>query len=143
MSKNFKFSLINKDNKARAGLINTAHGLIETPIFMPVGTLGTVKAMHLKDVSDIGAQIILGNTYHLFLRPGEHVIEKFGGLRSFINWSKPILTDSGGFQVMSLSKLTKVSEKGVHFLSKLSMCTTTEAASRAHQRRCFCARPIS
>mgnify|MGYP001162391602 CR=1 FL=1 len=119
MSKNFKFSLINKDNKARAGLINTAHGLIETPIFMPVGTLGTVKAMHLKDVSDIGAQIILGNTYHLFLRPGEHVIEKFGGLRSFINWSKPILTDSGGFQVMSLSKLTKVTEKGVHFQSHL------------------------
>ena len=115
MSNKFDFSLVAEDSKARAGLLRTAHGDIETPIFMPVGTLGTVKAMHLKDVLELGSQIILGNTYHLYLRPGQEVIKKFGGLSSFINWEKPILTDSGGFQIMSLSKLTKVTNKGVFF----------------------------
>ena len=119
MSIKFDFSLVAEDSKARAGLLRTAHGNIETPIFMPVGTLGTVKAMHLKDVLELGSQIILGNTYHLYLRPGQEVIKKFGGLRSFINWEKPILTDSGGFQIMSLSKLTKVTDKGVYFQSHL------------------------
>ena len=119
MSIKFDFSLVAEDSKARAGLLRTAHGDIETPIFMPVGTLGTVKAMHLKDVLELGSQIILGNTYHLYLRPGQEVIKKFGGLRSFINWEKPILTDSGGFQIMSLSKLTKVTDKGVYFQSHL------------------------
>ena len=87
-----KFDLIKTDNKtkARLGNIQTANGTIPTPIFMPVGTLGTVKAMHLKDVLELGSQIILGNTYHLYLRPGQEVIKKFGGLRSFINWKKPI-----------------------------------------------------
>ena len=119
MSIKFDFSLIAEDSKARAGLLRTAHGDIETPTFMPVGTLGTVKAMHLKDVLELGSQIILSNTYHLYLRPGQEVIKKFGGLRSFINWDKPILTDSGGFQIMSLSKLTKVTDKGVYFQSHL------------------------
>ena len=90
MSIKFDFSLVAEDSKARAGLLSTAHGDIETPIFMPVGTLGTVKAMHLKDVLELGSQIILGNTYHLYLRPGQEVIKKFGGLSSFINWEKPI-----------------------------------------------------
>ena len=119
MSNNLNFKLINTDHKARACLIETAHGKIETPVFMPVGTLGTVKAMHLKDVDVIGSQIILGNTYHLMLRPGEKVIKKFNGLANFINWKKPILTDSGGFQIMSLSNLVKTNEKGVLFRSHL------------------------
>ncbi len=117
MKKDFKFTLIDSDESARAGVIETAHGIIETPIFMPVGTAGTVKAMHLKDVSDIGAQIILGNTYHLMLRPGENLIKKFNGLRNFISWDKPLLTDSGGFQIMSLSKLAKINSLGVEFQS--------------------------
>ena len=119
MTNNLKFKLVKSDKKARACLIETAHGNIETPVFMPVGTLGTIKAMHLKDVAKIGSQIILGNTYHLMLRPGEEVIRKFEGLRNFINWTKPILTDSGGFQIMSLSKLTKVNENGVVFQSHI------------------------
>ena len=119
MNKSFKFSLINTDDYARAGVIKTAHGIIETPIFMPVGTAGTVKAMHLRDVSDIGAQIILGNTYHLMLRPGENLIKKFDGLRNFIAWDKPLLTDSGGFQIMSLSKLAKIQSSGVEFQSHI------------------------
>ena len=120
MSIKFDFSLVAEDSKARAGLLRTAHGDIETPIFMPVGTLGTVKAMHLKDVLELGSQIILGNTYHLYLRPGQEVIKNFGGLRSFINWEKPILTDSGGFQIMSLSKFTKASlDLFAHSIDKL------------------------
>ena len=119
MQKKFNFNLLNSDNEARAGLIQTAHGDIETPIFMPVGTSGTVKAMHLKDVINLGAQIILGNTYHLMLRPGEKIIKKFKGLRKFISWDKPLLTDSGGFQIMSLSKLTKINSNGVEFRSHL------------------------
>ena len=119
MIKKFQFSLLNSDKNARAGEIMTAHGNIETPIFMPVGTLATVKAMHLRDVLEIGAQIILANTYHLMLRPGESIIKKFGGVRRFMSWQKPLLTDSGGFQIMSLSKLTKLSDSGVEFKSHI------------------------
>ncbi len=117
-----KFDLLHKDpkSKARAGLMHTDHGDIETPIFMPVGTAGTVKAVHIKELSeDIKAQIILGNTYHLFLRPGLEVIEGAGGLHKFNGWKGPILTDSGGYQVYSLSDTRKIKEDGVHFRSHI------------------------
>ncbi len=100
---NFSFTLKNSDNKARRGEINTAHGKIQTPAFMPVGTQGTVKAMKIDDVKKSGAEIILGNTYHLMLRPGADLVEQLGGLHKMTGWDGPILTDSGGFQVMSLS----------------------------------------
>ncbi len=117
-----EFQLITKDTKsrARAGIIKTDHGEIETPIFMPVGTAGAVKAVHMKDVyDDINAQIILGNTYHLYLRPGLDIIEKAGGLHKFNGWNKPILTDSGGYQVYSLSGTRKLTEDGVLFRSHI------------------------
>ena len=117
---NFTITAQDKVSKARAGLIETAHGLIETPIFMPVGTLGTVKAIHQRELlHDIQAQIILGNTYHLYLRPGIDVLYKAGGLHSFIGWQKPILTDSGGFQIFSLAKIRKINEEGVVFYSHI------------------------
>ena len=119
MNKKFNFKLISSDSAARAGKIQTAHGNINTPIFMPVGTLGTVKAMHLRDVLNLGAEIILANTYHLMLRPGEEIIKKFNGIRNFMSWKKPLLTDSGGFQIMSLSKLNKISSSGVEFKSHI------------------------
>ena len=119
MNKKFNFKLISSDSAARAGKIQTAHGSINTPIFMPVGTLGTVKAMHLRDVLNLGAEIILANTYHLMLRPGEEIIKKFNGIRNFMSWKKPLLTDSGGFQIMSLSKLNKISSSGVEFKSHI------------------------
>lgn len=99
--------------------MQTAHGAIQTPVFMPVGTKATVKSMLPEELKDIGAQIVLGNTYHLHLRPGEQTIKKLGGLHKFMNWNFPILTDSGGFQVFSLSKLTKITEEGVQFQSHL------------------------
>src|SRR2546430_491485 len=109
-----------KDSKARAGTIKTDHGNIETPIFMPVGTAGTVKAVHQRElINDIKAQIILGNTYHLFLRPGLDVIEAAGGLHKFNGWDKPILTDSGGYQVYSLAENRKILEEGVSFRSHI------------------------
>ncbi|MES2619486.1 MAG: tRNA guanosine(34) transglycosylase Tgt [Bacteroidota bacterium] len=109
-----------KDTKARAGEIFTDHGKIETPIFMPVGTLGAVKAVQMSELKNqIGAQIILGNTYHLYLRPGTAIIEKAGGLHKFNGWDKPILTDSGGFQVHSLSSIRKIKEEGVEFRSHI------------------------
>jgi len=117
-----KFSLVNKDSKskARAGVLHTSRGLVETPIFMPVGTQGTVKAVPQRILSDeIEAQIILGNTYHLYLRPGTKILEKAGGLHKFMNWEKPVLTDSGGFQVYSLSALRKMKKDGVEFRSHL------------------------
>jgi queuine tRNA-ribosyltransferase len=114
-----EFTLKKTSNKARVGEIKTAHGNIQTPAFMPVGTRATVKGIKLKDVAKAGADIILGNTYHLMLRPGEDLIEKMGGLHNFMNWNKPILTDSGGFQVMSLSGLTKITEEGVMFSSHI------------------------
>ncbi len=117
-----KFSLQKTDahTRARAGLIETDHGPIETPIFMPVGTAGTVKAVHQKELEEvIGAQIILGNTYHLYLRPGVEVLQEAGGLHRFIAWDRPILTDSGGYQVYSLSHRRKITEEGVTFQSHL------------------------
>jgi len=113
------FALQAMDGKARAGKIETPRGSIHTPIFMPVGTLGTVKAMTPEELKEIGAEIILGNTYHLHLRPSDSLIAKLGGLHRFMNWDRPILTDSGGFQVFSLAKLHKRSEEGVRFQSHL------------------------
>jgi len=107
------------NGQARRGLLKTPHGNIETPIFMPVGTLGTVKGVTTKDLKTLGAQIILGNTYHLWLRPGPSVLKSQGGLRKWMNWDGPLLTDSGGFQVYSLSELRTLSEEGVHFKSHL------------------------
>ncbi len=109
-----------KHSKARAGTISTDHGVIETPIFMPVGTAGTVKAVHHHELEDdIKTQIILGNTYHLYLRPGMEIIEKAGGLHQFINWQKPMLTDSGGYQVYSLADQRKLTEEGAKFQSHI------------------------
>ena len=119
MKNKFNFKLISQDKGARLGKLTTAHGIIDTPIFMPVGTAATVKAMHLKDVEEAGAQIILANTYHLMLRPGEKNIKEMGGVRKFMGWNKPLLTDSGGFQIMSLGKLRKVENEGVTFKSHL------------------------
>ncbi len=118
----FQFTIESEDqhSSARAGHIETAHGSIATPIFMPVGTLGTVKAVKQEELNEvIKAQIILGNTYHLYLRPGMEIIEKSGGLHGFINWSKPMLTDSGGYQVYSLSDQRKITEEGVTFSSHI------------------------
>ncbi len=119
---NFKFEIIKECKKtgARAGIFHTPHGDIKTPVYMPVGTQATVKGLRPEDLHEMNAQIILSNTYHLFLRPGHDIIEKAGGLHKFMNWDRPILTDSGGFQVFSLSKLRKVSENGVEFASHLS-----------------------
>ena len=104
----FSFELIAQDEKARLGKITTPRGVIDTPAFMPVGTLGTVKGIFPEDLYDTGSQILLGNTYHLMIRPGVEILNEFGGLHSFMNWQKPILTDSGGFQIMSLAKLNKI-----------------------------------
>ena len=117
-----KFTIQHTDSnsKARVGEIETAHGKIQTPIFMPVGTAGTVKAVHQRELkNDIKAQIILGNTYHLYLRPGLDIIEQAGGLHKFINWDKPLLTDSGGYQVYSLADKRKINEEGVKFTSHI------------------------
>ncbi|MBC7355256.1 MAG: queuine tRNA-ribosyltransferase [Desulfomicrobiaceae bacterium] len=113
------FSLITTDGQARRGELTTAHGQIQTPIFMPVGTRGTVKAVCSQDLRDVGAQIILGNTYHLYLRPGDALIARRGGLHRFMSWERPILTDSGGFQVFSLAGLRRISEEGVLFASHI------------------------
>ena len=116
----FDISHKDKGSSARAGKLHTDHGVIETPIFMPVGTAGTVKGVHQRELKqDVEAEIILGNTYHLFLRPGMDVIEKAGGLHQFINWDRPILTDSGGYQVYSLSGARKITEEGVKFQSHI------------------------
>ncbi|MCQ2734609.1 MAG: tRNA guanosine(34) transglycosylase Tgt [Alphaproteobacteria bacterium] len=112
-----KFEIDKRIGKSRLGRLITKHGVINTPAFMPVGTCGTVKAMMPESVAATGAEILLGNTYHLMLRPGADLVEKMGGLHKFMNWDKPILTDSGGFQVMSLSGLRKLTEEGVTFRS--------------------------
>ena len=116
-----EFEIINKssETRARTGKITTSRGIIETPIFMPVGTLGSVKSLTVEDLEHCSAQIILGNTYHLYLRPGCDVIEHLDGLHKFINWDKPMLTDSGGFQFFSLAKLAKFSNEGVSFQSHI------------------------
>ena len=114
----FSFQILSKDNDARLGLLSTAHGCIETPVFMPVGTQGTVKAVHQKELkNEINADIILSNTYHLYLRPGVKIIEKAGGIHKFINWNRNILTDSGGYQVYSLASKRKITSNGVEFKS--------------------------
>ncbi len=116
-----EFKLIQTDIrcKARTGIIQTDHGTIKTPVFMPVGTRGSVKAIEQRELLEMNAQIILGNTYHLFQRPGVEVLQKFGGLHSFMSWPRPILTDSGGFQILSLSELRKLSQDGVEFRSHI------------------------
>ena len=115
------FDLVKKDAKthARRGVVHTPHGDIQTPIFMPVGTQATVKATTPRELKEVGAQIILSNTYHLHLRPGEELVREAGGLHRFMSWDRPILTDSGGFQVFSLASLRKIKEEGVHFRSHL------------------------
>ena len=117
----FKFELIKESNecKARLGKVYTPHGIIETPVFMPVGTKATVKAMTPEELKDLDARIILGNTYHLYLRPGHELIREAGDLHKFMNWDRPILTDSGGFQVFSLGDLRKIKEEGVEFRSHI------------------------
>jgi queuine tRNA-ribosyltransferase len=113
------FQVQAKHGRARAATLTTAHGEIQTPVFMAVGTRATVKAMDPKELTEMGCQVVLGNTYHLHLRPGEDVIKNLGGLHKFMGWNKPILTDSGGFQVFSLANLRKISEKGVEFRSHI------------------------
>lgn len=121
MSSPIKYELIKEssETKARLGKIHTPHGEIETPIFMPVGTRATVKAMTTDELKDINSQIILGNTYHLYLKPGHDIVEEAGGLHKFMNWDRPILTDSGGFQVFSLGNMRKINEDGVEFKSHI------------------------
>ncbi|HEY0877728.1 MAG TPA: tRNA guanosine(34) transglycosylase Tgt [Zeimonas sp.] len=114
------FDLLHRDGQARCALLHLSHGVVETPIFMPVGTYGAVKAMSPRELDEIGARIILGNTFHLWLRPGLETIARFGGLHRFIGWERPILTDSGGFQVWSLGALRRISEEGVRFSSPVN-----------------------
>src|SRR5437870_3886108 len=111
----FEVRATDKSTKARSGRLKTGHGLIETPAFMPVGTQGSVKAVSSRELRELNTQIVLGNSYHLFVRPGLDVIRQCGGLHRFMNWDGPILTDSGGYQIFSLAKLRKISEQGVHF----------------------------
>ena len=114
------FDVLARDGHARRGRLQLVHGVVETPVFMPVGTYGTVKSLTPDDLLAVGSQIILGNTFHLMLRPGKAAFERVGGLHRFMNWDKPILTDSGGFQVWSLSSLRKITEDGVHFSSPVN-----------------------
>src|SRR3989344_6452847 len=121
VTKKFKFEIIKKSSKskARVGKLHTPHGIINTPAFMPVGTLGTVKTMAPRELDEIGTEILLCNTYHLYLRPGPELIKAAGGLHKFMSWNKPILTDSGGFQVFSLAHMRKVTDEGVEFTSHI------------------------
>ena len=121
MSKNFWFELqhVEKYTGARAGVFHTPHGDIQTPVYMPVGTQATVKGVYPKELKEAGSQIILANTYHLYERPGDELIREAGGLHKFMNWDRPILTDSGGFQVFSLAKLNKITDEGVYFNSSI------------------------
>jgi queuine tRNA-ribosyltransferase len=119
MAATFELLAQDRESRARYGRLTTAHGVIETPAFMPVGTQGAVKAVSPQELRDLKAQIVLGNTYHLFVRPGLDVIRHFGGLHKFSNWNGPILTDSGGYQIFSLAKLRKIKEEGVHFQNHL------------------------
>ncbi|WP_121063459.1 tRNA guanosine(34) transglycosylase Tgt [Chachezhania antarctica] len=136
MTQRFSFSLHATDGAARTGTISTPRGQIRTPAFMPVGTAATVKAMRPESVAETGADILLGNTYHLMLRPGAERVDRLGGLHKFMNWDKPILTDSGGFQVMSLAELRKLTEEGVTFRSHIdgSKHTLTPERSMEIQR---------
>ena len=128
-----KFQLLNTDGQARRGTLTLNHGVVETPVFMPVGTYGSVKAMSPVDLDEVGAEIVLGNTFHLWLRPGLDVVGKHAGLHRFMGWDKPILTDSGGFQVWSLGTMRKISEEGVKFASPINgdrMFLTPEESMR-------------
>jgi queuine tRNA-ribosyltransferase len=130
------FQIIKTDREARCGRLTLAHGIVDTPAFMPIGTYGAVKAMSPQELEALGAQIVLGNTFHLWLRPGLEVIEKHGGLHRFMGWNKPILTDSGGFQVFSLGELRKISEDGVEFASPINgdrLHLTPEESMRIQQ----------
>src|SRR5262249_31296209 len=113
MQKIFEIECKDSKTSARAGVLRTAHGDVQTPVFMPVGTQATVKTISNEELLGAGAQIVLANSYHLYLRPGESVVKEAGGLHRFMNWQKPILTDSGGFQIFSLAKLNKITEEGV------------------------------
>src|SRR6476659_3439755 len=115
----FGFRVTHTDGRARRGVMSTAHGDVETPAFMPVGTQGAVKGVTHRDLESLGAEIVLGNTYHLYLRPGDELIARLGGLHRFIGWSRPILTDSGGYQVFSLAARRTIDENGAHFRSHL------------------------
>jgi queuine tRNA-ribosyltransferase len=137
MSEPFSFTVEARDGCARTGAITTLRGVIRTPAFMPVGTGATVKAMFPEDVAATGADIILGNTYHLMLRPGAERIAKLGGLHKFMHWEKPILTDSGGYQVMSLAKLRRIAEEGVTFQSHLDGATIALTPERAIAVQCL------
>lgn len=132
-----KFEILTTDGAARRARLHLAHGVVDTPVFMPVGTYGTVKAMAPNELLDLGAQIVLGNTFHLWLRPGLAVIDRFAGLHRFMGWPRPILTDSGGFQVFSLGALRKISEEGVRFASPIDgrrLLLTPEESMRIQHR---------
>ena len=131
MKNNFSFTLSNVNKKARSGIISTPRGEIRTPAFMPVGTAATVKAMLPESVRSTGSDVLLGNTYHLMLRPTAERISELGGLHKFMNWERPILTDSGGFQVMSLAELRKLSEEGVTFKSHIDGSRHTLSPERS------------
>ncbi|MEL7542528.1 MAG: tRNA guanosine(34) transglycosylase Tgt, partial [Pseudomonadota bacterium] len=137
MTTPFSFSIAATDGAARTGAITTSRGTIRTPAFMPVGTAGTVKAMFTDHVRETGADVLLGNTYHLMLRPGAERVARLGGLHSFMNWDGPILTDSGGFQVMSLSKLRKMSEDGVTFQSHVDGTRHEMSPERSVEIQCL------
>ncbi|MBU0727334.1 tRNA-guanine transglycosylase, partial [Patescibacteria group bacterium] len=114
------FSLLGKSGSARSGTLKTAHGDIQTPFFMTIGTVGAIKGLVPEEVRELGGQIILSNTYHLHLRPGEDIVQKAGGLHKFMNWDGPILTDSGGYQIFSLAGIRKLKDDGVEFQSHLN-----------------------
>jgi queuine tRNA-ribosyltransferase len=137
MSALFSFEVKARDGVARTGAITTPRGTVRTPAFMPVGTAATVKAMFPEDVAAAGTDIILGNTYHLMLRPGAERVAKLGGLHAFMHWDKPILTDSGGYQVMSLAKLRRITEQGVTFQSHLDGVTVELTPERAVEVQCL------
>ena len=137
MIERFSFQLLARDGRARRGEISTPRGAIRTPAFMPVGTVATVKALYPEQVRDAGADILLGNTYHLMLRPGAERVARLGGLHKFMRWDKPILTDSGGFQVMSLSKIRKINEEGALFQSHLDGSRHMLTPERAIEIQCL------
>ena len=137
MTERFSFQLLARDGRARRGQISTPRGAIRTPAFMPVGTVATVKALYPEQVRDAGADILLGNTYHLMLRPGAERVARLGGLHKFMRWEKPILTDSGGFQVMSLSKIRKINEEGALFQSHLDGSRHMLTPERAIEIQCL------
>jgi queuine tRNA-ribosyltransferase len=137
MTKGFSFTIEARDGSARTGAIVTPRGIVRTPAFMPVGTGATVKAMFPEDVAATGADIILANTYHLMLRPGAERIARLGGLHAFMHWDKPILTDSGGYQVMSLAKLRRIEEQGVTFQSHIDGATVELTPERAIEVQCL------